>query len=86
MKILLVDDSKVQRWTIQKNLQRAGFTVSAAADGEEGLRLALQESPDLIVLDMLLPKMGGLEVLRLLKRVLAAHHPNSAKAAGHGLQ
>lgn len=68
MKVLLVDDSKVQRWTIQKNLEIAGFTVIAAPDGEEGLRLALREVPDLILLDMLLPKVGALDVLRLLKQ------------------
>jgi CheY-like chemotaxis protein len=68
MRVLLVDDSKVQRWTIQKNLETAGFTVIAAPDGEEGLRLALREVPDLIILDMLLPKVGGLDVLRSLKQ------------------
>ncbi|MBV8053115.1 MAG: response regulator [Acidobacteriaceae bacterium] len=68
MKVLLVDDSKVQRWAIQKNLEIAGFTVITAPDGEQGLRLALKEAPDVILLDMLLPKLGGLDVLRLLKQ------------------
>lgn len=68
MKVLLVDDSKVQRWTIQKNLEKAGFRVTAASDGEQGLRLALKEAPEIILLDMLLPKLDGLAVLRSLKQ------------------
>lgn len=67
MKILLVDDSRLQRAVIQRDLTIAGYTVVAAADGEEGLRRAGEELPDLILLDMMLPKLSGLDVLRRLK-------------------
>jgi CheY-like chemotaxis protein len=68
MKILLVDDSKMQRWVIQRDLIKAGFTVVMAGDGEEGLRQAKGEIPDLILLDMMLPKVTGLDMLRVLKK------------------
>jgi CheY-like chemotaxis protein len=68
MKILLVDDSKMQRWVIQRDLIKAGFTVVMAGDGEEGLRQAKEEMPDLILLDMMLPKVTGLDMLRVLKK------------------
>jgi CheY-like chemotaxis protein len=68
MKILLVDDSRLQRALIQRDLIAAGYKVTAAADGEEGLRRAGEELPDLILLDMMLPKISGLDVLRKLKQ------------------
>ena len=67
MKILLVDDSRLQRAVIQRDLSMAGYTVVVAVDGVEGLRRAGEESPDLIILDMMLPKLSGLDVLRRLK-------------------
>ncbi len=48
-------------------LARAGYDVVTASDGEEGLRIAHSRSPDLILLDMLLPKLGGQEVLQALR-------------------
>jgi CheY-like chemotaxis protein len=67
IKILLVEDSKFLRLATERALTRAGYEVSSAADGEEALRVARQRSPDLILLDMLLPKMSGPEVLKALK-------------------
>ncbi|MGO9127026.1 MAG: response regulator [Terriglobales bacterium] len=67
MKILLVDDSKFLRQAGQRALVRAGYEVSTAGDGEEALKLAQGQIPNLIVLDMMLPKLSGLEVLRALK-------------------
>ena len=52
----------------EKALSRAGFEVVAASDGEEALRMAHTRIPDLILLDMLLPKLGGVEVLHELKK------------------
>jgi CheY-like chemotaxis protein len=66
-KVLLVDDSKFLRLTNQRILTMAGFEVFAAADGEEGLQVANEKLPDIILLDMMLPKISGPEVLKRLK-------------------
>jgi CheY-like chemotaxis protein len=66
-KILLVDDSKFLRLATERALARAGYSVSSAADGEQGLAMAREGMPDLVLLDMLLPKMTGLDVLKALK-------------------
>ena len=65
--ILLVDDSRFMRLANERALARAGYRVVTASDGEEALRLAYGMVPDLILLDMLLPKLGGLEVLHALR-------------------
>jgi CheY-like chemotaxis protein len=67
-KILLVDDSKFLRIATERALARAGYSVTAAMDGERALELARSSRPDLILLDMLLPKMSGPEVLKALKK------------------
>src|SRR5580704_12031616 len=66
-KILLVEDSKFLRLTVERALARAGYEMSSAADGEEALRMAREKLPDLILLDMLLPKMSGPDVLAALQ-------------------
>jgi two-component system, chemotaxis family, chemotaxis protein CheY len=68
MKILLVEDSKFLRLATERALTRAGHQVTTAIDGTEGLDAARKLQPELILLDMLLPKMTGLEVLRELKK------------------
>jgi CheY-like chemotaxis protein len=65
--ILLIEDSKFQRIANERALVRSGYAVLNAGDGEEGLRVARETIPDLILLDMMLPKVSGLEVLRSLK-------------------
>jgi CheY-like chemotaxis protein len=67
-KILLVEDSKFLRIATERALTRAGYEMSSAADGEEALRVAREKLPDLILLDMLLPKISGPEVLAELKK------------------
>jgi len=67
-KILLVEDSKFIRMATERALARAGYEVSTAADGEQALELAREKLPDLILLDMLLPKMTGPDVLKALKK------------------
>jgi len=65
--ILLVEDSRFLRVMNERTLARAGYRVMTACDGEEALRLASESVPDLILLDMLLPKLSGPEVLRSLR-------------------
>ncbi len=65
--VLLIDDSTFLRRANERSLTRLGYRVITAADGEEGLRLAGEKIPDVIVLDMMLPKLGGPELLQMLK-------------------
>jgi CheY-like chemotaxis protein len=67
-KILLVDDSKFLRLATERALLRAGYDVSTASDGEEALHQAQAKLPDMILLDMMLPKMSGPDVLKALKK------------------
>jgi CheY-like chemotaxis protein len=67
-KILLVEDSKFLRLATERALARAGYEMISASDGEEALRVAREKLPDLILLDMLLPKMSGPDVLKALKQ------------------
>jgi CheY-like chemotaxis protein len=67
-RILLVEDSRLIRAATEKTLAKAGFAVITAADGEQALQMARERQPDLILLDMLLPKMAGQDVLRALKK------------------
>jgi DNA-binding response OmpR family regulator len=67
MKILLVEDDKGIARFVKKGLLENSFSVDAAYDGEEGLRLAVHEKYDLIVLDIMLPKMDGVEVLKKIR-------------------
>ena len=66
-KILVVEDEKAIADILVFNLQREGYDTLAAYDGAEGLRCALSESPDLILLDVMLPEMDGFEVCRRVR-------------------
>jgi DNA-binding response OmpR family regulator len=67
-KILVVDDESVLVETMDYNLKQAGYQVITAADGASALEAARRETPDLIILDIMLPEMDGLEVCRQLRR------------------
>jgi two-component system alkaline phosphatase synthesis response regulator PhoP len=67
-KILVVDDEQSIVTLLQYNLEQAGFTVVTAFDGEEGLEKAIEEKPGLIILDLMLPKLDGIEVCKLLRQ------------------
>ena len=67
-KILIVDDEPPIIDLLSYNLQRANYQVVTAADGEQALSRAKQEQPDLIILDLMLPGLDGLEVCRILRR------------------
>lgn len=66
--VLLVDDEPTLVATLKYNLEREGYRVVVAADGEKALSTARAEKPDLIILDLMLPVMDGLEVCRILRR------------------
>jgi two-component system, OmpR family, response regulator VicR len=67
-KILVIDDSKLLRMANAKILAKAGYQVLTAGDGEEGLKIVQSHTPDLLVLDMMLPKISGVEVLQTLRK------------------
>ncbi|MFJ7744345.1 response regulator transcription factor [Peribacillus sp. NPDC097295] len=67
-KILVVDDEQSIITLLQYNLEQAGYSVITALDGEEGLRAAVELRPDLVVLDLMLPKLDGLEVCKQLRQ------------------
>ncbi len=67
VRILLVEDSKTIRLENESALHKAGYEVICAEDGETAVRMAQNDKPDLILLDMILPKMSGPQVLERLK-------------------
>ncbi|MDZ4682045.1 MAG: response regulator transcription factor [Saprospiraceae bacterium] len=67
IKILIVDDEPDILEFLQYNLRKEGYIVITASDGEEGIRLAEREKPHLIILDIMMPKMDGVEVCRQLR-------------------
>jgi len=66
-KILLVEDNEMNRDMLSRRLQRRGYEVVVAVDGQEGLALAQSDAPDLILMDMSLPILDGWEATRQLK-------------------
>ncbi|MBL7792971.1 MAG: response regulator transcription factor [Saprospiraceae bacterium] len=66
-KILVVDDEPDILEILRYNLQKEGYEVFSASDGEEGLKVAEREHPDLIILDIMMPKMDGVELCRQLR-------------------
>lgn len=66
-KILVVDDEPDILEFLQYNLEKEGFTVVTASDGEAGILMAERENPDMIILDIMMPKMDGVEVCRVLR-------------------
>jgi two-component system alkaline phosphatase synthesis response regulator PhoP len=67
LRVLIVEDEAPLRLALGDALRGAGFTVLEAADGEEGLALALREAPDLVLLDLMLPRRDGFSVLRAMR-------------------
>ena len=65
--VLLIDDSKFLRKANELALVRFGYAVLTASDGDEGLAIASEKVPDLIVLDLMLPKLSGAQLLQALK-------------------
>ena len=70
--LMVIDDDPEIRDMLEHMFRERGFDVVTAADGEEGLRLSRERTPDLMILDIRMPRMNGLEVLATLKRA----HPD----------
>ena len=96
--ILVVEDNKELRENTAELLQLAGFNVITSTNGEEGLQLAIEQHPDLILCDLIMPKAGGMELLQNKKNnntisdiplvFLSAgsasfHHRNGFRADGY---
>src|SRR6266705_7125982 len=73
-KILIIEDESDVTDLLEMGLRKAGFKTSAAVDGASGLQKARDDRPDFIILDLMLPKMSGLEVCRILKGDVATAH------------
>lgn len=67
-KILIIEDDSIFQKALSRALESAGFESFAAIDGESGLRLAERENPDLIVLDLVLPKKDGFQVMEYISK------------------
>ncbi len=89
-KILVIEDDPSILRGLQLNLGMEGYLVRSATDGETGLRLARAERPDLVVVDVMLPRLGGLDIVREIRRddpelpvlILSAKGQESDKVAG----
>lgn len=66
-KILLVEDNEMNRDMLSRRLQRKGYEVVMAVDGEEGVAMASRDAPDLILMDISLPRMNGYDATRAIK-------------------
>lgn len=66
-KILVVDDEHLIRWSLEQNLKKQGYDVITAGTGEDALRLSREQQPDLVLLDIQLPGISGIEVLEKIK-------------------
>jgi DNA-binding response OmpR family regulator len=71
IRVVAVDDEPDIRRLVRIKLKKAGFEVSMASDGQEGLDLILKEKPDVVLLDVRMPKMDGFTVLERIKEELA---------------
>jgi DNA-binding NtrC family response regulator len=67
VRILVVDDEHLIRWSLEQNLKKQGYDVLTAGSGEDALRLVREEQPDLVLLDIQLPGISGMEVLEKIK-------------------
>lgn len=91
--VLVIEDDRALRRGLAMNFELRGFRVLTAADGDEGVKLAFDSAPDLIVLDIMLPGLNGLEILSELRQrgrdvpilILSAHGSTESKIKGLGL-
>ncbi|NWF72830.1 MAG: response regulator [Nitrospirae bacterium] len=75
-KVVVADDDRMFRKAAETTLSRHGYSVTTASDGEEALQLIRSEQPEIIVLDLIMPKLQGFDVLQILKQdTLTSHIP-----------
>jgi DNA-binding response OmpR family regulator len=65
--LLLIEDDENFVYIYKNRLEKEGFTVKVALNGEDGLKMALKDHPDIVLLDILLPKMDGMQVMKKLR-------------------
>ena len=68
-KILMIDDERFHRELARFSFEDSGFEFISASDGEEGIRMAIDENPDLIIVDLIMPRKDGFEVCRSLRQI-----------------
>ena len=68
VEILIVEDSPTQAEQLKYTLQKEGYSVSVASDGEQGVKLAKEKKPDLVLMDIMMPGLNGFEVLRIIRQ------------------
>ena len=68
MKVLIVEDEEALRRVLQEKMEHSGYETFAAKDGDEGFEMAKSKNPDIILLDLILPKHSGFDVLGMLKK------------------
>jgi len=68
MRILIIDDARFQRGQVSRALSELGHTVLEAANGQEGFMILLQEVPDVVICDLLMPVMDGIGFLEMVKK------------------
>ena len=83
--LLLVEDNEMNRDMLTRRLERKGYSVIFAQTGEQGILVARSETPDLILMDIHLPGINGLETTRLLKNDAATRHIPIIALTAHAL-
>lgn len=84
-KILIVEDNEMNRDMLSRRLERKGFQVVIAVDGQEGLSMTQAEMPDLVLMDMDLPVLDGWEATRRLKATPATQHIPVIALSAHAM-
>lgn len=84
-KILIIEDNEMNRDILSRHLKRVGFDIISAWNGEEGVRMAGVNSPDLILMDINLPVMDGWEATRLLKGAEDTKHIPIIAVTAHAM-
>lgn len=85
-KILIVEDNPLNMRLIEMTLRPKGYRLLGATDGEKALDMAIREKPDLIIMDISLPKVSGLEVTKRLRQMPASNHIPIIAVTAHAMK